>query len=146
MSAIKTDLYFRLPALRLADTVAQRGCPVWHYDFRWPSSLPGVGAAHSLELRFVFGTLDDDEAGLTHVGAPPSLATGMPAAWASMAADGRPNLHDRDGAGWRAFTDSRETLVLDEQIHHDAELAVSLRAIWGSPTAPACSPSAESSG
>ena len=135
MAAIKTDLFFRLPGVRLARAVAETGCPVWHYDFRWPASLPGVGSAHSLELRFVFGTLDDAAAALTHAGAPAVLAAGIPAAWAAMAAHGRPNLNDCWGENWRSFNDRGETLVLDTEIRHDAEFADSLSAAWGRPRA-----------
>lgn len=56
-NAIQTDRVFRVPATRLAEALGPRA-PVFMYRFDWTSPLMnGVfGAAHALEIGFVFGT------------------------------------------------------------------------------------------
>lgn len=129
VSAMKTDLFFRLPALHFARQVAASGTPTWHYDFRWPSSFPGFGAAHRIELRFVFDSLGEHGAELSHGDAPQHLATAMSGAWAAMVVDGRPIA---DGTTpWPEYAPARTTRVFDAEIHDDEDFGAAVEPLWG---------------
>jgi para-nitrobenzyl esterase len=91
IAAQLTDFVFRQPLLQIAKT---RPLPTFVYEFAWPSPLPGVGAAHGIELGFVFGNL-----GISALeGQAPSwdLADKVQAAWVAFATNGNP--------GWPAHT------------------------------------------
>lgn len=61
LAAIQTDWYWRIPAIRLADTHAKNTSATYMYEFAWRSpALNGLfGACHALEIAFVFDTLDN---------------------------------------------------------------------------------------
>jgi para-nitrobenzyl esterase len=52
-----TDAVFRRPAFELAAAAADRGTPVWAYQFDWAPLGSPFKACHCIELPFVFGTL-----------------------------------------------------------------------------------------
>lgn len=92
-SAIQTDWYWRLPALRLAEVRASPGAAPTHvYEFAWRSPQYGgrLGAGHSLEIPFVFDTLGR-QTRATHGESPPQrLADAMHKAWVAFATTGDP--------------------------------------------------------
>ncbi|HEX6345253.1 carboxylesterase/lipase family protein [Umezawaea sp.] len=95
VSAIITDWYYRIPALRLAE--AHRG-RAHVYEFAWRSPAYGgaLGACHVLEIPFVFDNLDDPAlTAITDGRAPQGLADAVHGAWVSFAANGDP--------GWPAY-------------------------------------------
>ncbi|MDL9977968.1 carboxylesterase/lipase family protein [Microbacterium sp. ASV49] len=51
---------FQVGARTIADQAADRTADVWAYEFRQPTEVLGgiLGACHSLELAYVFGTVD----------------------------------------------------------------------------------------
>ncbi|HET6168015.1 MAG TPA: carboxylesterase family protein [Marmoricola sp.] len=51
---IATDVTFRCPAERLAGILAERGAPVWHYEF--DAAPGGDRTAHAGELAYAFGS------------------------------------------------------------------------------------------
>ncbi|MFJ2593544.1 carboxylesterase family protein [Streptomyces erythrochromogenes] len=55
-----TDELFRMPGVALAERRAARGRPVWAYRFNLPTPAHDgrLGAAHCLELPFVFDNFD----------------------------------------------------------------------------------------
>ena len=57
---IMSDLVFRMPAIHLAEGQVRQGAPVWMYRFDWESPAFGgvLGAAHAMDIPFVFNTLD----------------------------------------------------------------------------------------
>ncbi|MGC9541412.1 carboxylesterase/lipase family protein [Streptomyces sp. UG1] len=125
-----TDHLLRIPLHRLAD--ARPGTYV--YEFAWPSTLPGLGACHALELGFVFDTGDVPESRkLAGEGAPQELADEIHRAWVRFAVEG--------GPGWQGWDESHPVRVFGDGGTHtahgprDPELA-----LW---TAPA--PARESS-
>lgn len=65
LAAIETDATFRMPAQRYAENRVAAGTPVWCYQFAWQS--PGfdgrLGAAHVVDVPFVFNTLASPQAG-----------------------------------------------------------------------------------
>lgn len=58
-SAMMTDELFRMPAIRTAELHQRHGAPCWFYrfDYRSPAAEGKLGACHSLDIPFVFGTL-----------------------------------------------------------------------------------------
>jgi len=115
-----TDHLLRLPLHRLADA---RSETAYVYEFAWPSTLPGLGACHALELGFVFDTGDVPESRkLAGEGAPQELATAMHQAWVRFARDGDP--------GWERWNTSHPVRVFGtgeprtEYGPRDAELAL----------------------
>jgi para-nitrobenzyl esterase len=106
LSAILTDWFFWIPALRLAE--GHRGTS-YVYEFGWRSDLfeGQLGACHALELGFVFDTIDAPGVGaLYEHGAPRALATSMHSSWADFARTGNP--------GWDPYEpDTRRTRNFD---------------------------------
>lgn len=93
---IMSDKVFRMPMLRLVEAQAQQGAPVWVYRFDWESPVFGgvLGAAHAMELPFVFNTLD---LGISRLftgdsSARQPLADLMHAAWAAFISNGDPSI------------------------------------------------------
>ncbi len=95
LCAILTDTAFRVPAHDLARAQAATGAPVFQYEFAWRTQVADLGAAHAVELGFVFDTL---ATGGRMVGTSPpqSLADEVHAAWVAFGATGEP--------GWSRWT------------------------------------------
>lgn len=83
------DLVFRWPARRFAEE--HRG-NTWMYEFEWRSTAFNgeLGAAHAIEIPFVFDTLAcaTGAEGLLGESAPQELATRVHATWVRFARDG----------------------------------------------------------
>jgi para-nitrobenzyl esterase len=95
LAAVQTDWWMRIPAIRLADAHATATSATYMYEFGWPSpQFDGrLGAAHGLEIPFVFDTLDPNFplfGPLLGKDPPQQLADTMHAAWVSFAANGDP--------------------------------------------------------
>lgn len=58
-AALQGDRVFHFPAVELADRNAECGAETWFYRFDWkPPRAPNrLGACHSMELPFVFGSV-----------------------------------------------------------------------------------------
>jgi para-nitrobenzyl esterase len=106
LARVLTDAFYRIPALRLAETRAATA-PTWMYRFDLRSTAAGglLGAAHAVELPFVFDTLDTDGATLlAGTNAPAKVAATMHAAWVSFVTDLDP--------GWAPYHPSTRTTML----------------------------------
>jgi para-nitrobenzyl esterase len=105
LAAVLTDRFFRLPAL---DVVEARGqAPSWVYEFAWRTEHRGLGAAHALDVPFVFDGLGAEGASwLTGPNPPQKLADEMHRAWVDFAVTGDP--------GWPAYDEQRTVMVFDE--------------------------------
>jgi para-nitrobenzyl esterase len=93
LTAIATDWFFRIPAIRLAEARAAGPGRTHVYEFAWPSpQFDGrLGACHALEIGFVFDRLDVPEnVPLAGEGPPQALADAMHAAWVSFVRTGDP--------------------------------------------------------
>lgn len=55
---IATEHGWTTPARQVATEHAAAGGRTFHYEFAWRSSVPGVGAAHLVDLPFFMGNLD----------------------------------------------------------------------------------------
>ena len=114
LAAMLTDWFFRIPAIRLAET--HQG-PSYMYEFAWASPLLGgrLGACHGLEIGFVFDTLDAEQGEPLYGSGPPAeLAAAMHKAWIDFARSGQP--------GWDAYTPGTRatmTFALTSALSHD---------------------------
>jgi carboxylesterase type B len=99
------------------------------YEFAWPSPAFGgvVGACHSLEIGFVFDTLDkgvNQMSGPLLGDAPPQgLATAMHGAWVAFARTGDP--------GWPRYDHERRATMrfaVDSEVVDDPRSAE--RLLW----------------
>ncbi len=91
LAAAMTDAMFRIPALRLAD--ARDRAPTWLYEFAWRSPVPGVGAAHGLDLGFLFDNLGHSPIEGPHPSQ--AVATDVHRSWVDFGRTGSP--------GWQAY-------------------------------------------
>ncbi|HEY8215798.1 MAG TPA: carboxylesterase family protein [Acidimicrobiia bacterium] len=107
--ALRTDAYMRIPNLQVADAHAARGAATYVYRFDWDA--PGLGAAHAVDVPFVFGTFDREGWGRTigYDADAARLSAVIRRAWATFAATGVPDA----GVDWRAYdSERRPTLLL----------------------------------
>ena len=51
------DLFFRVPALKLAQIHSKKNGNVYLYHWTYPSSIPNFGACHAVELAYIFNNL-----------------------------------------------------------------------------------------
>jgi carboxylesterase type B len=117
LSTIQTDWYWRIPAVRLSDAHATSArAHTYMYEFAWRSPQLGgrLGAAHGLEMPFVFDTLGLGTEPMLGRTPPQSLATRMHAAWVAFGATG--------DCGWAQYDPvSRSTMHFDtiSQVSND---------------------------
>jgi para-nitrobenzyl esterase len=136
-AAIRTDGMFRLPALRFADAQEKHG-RTWLYRFDWqPTADAPYGAAHCIELPFVFGNFADWD----HAPVPPAMLAGgdraamtrlarqMMGAWCAFARSGDPNH-----AGlpkWEPWSRAqRRSFVFDADSRPATGLDDEIEAVW----------------
>ena len=128
LTALLSDALVRMPALWAAEAHATAGGRTWLYDFAWAG--PTLGAAHGIDLPFVFG-LPHSRFATRFFGAEPppvftGLSTAMAKAWTGFAATGDP--------GWPRFeTESRTVRVWDAHPHDEAIPEEGTRALWQRP-------------
>jgi para-nitrobenzyl esterase len=126
------EVAFRIPMIRLAEAQAKHA-PVWMYRFDWSSTAFGgkLGAAHALELPFVWNVVDTPVGQLllgADAGAQP-LATAMQAAWAAFVRGGAPAA---DGLPrWPIYEPPRRaTMIIDRESRIVDDPAGAQRALW----------------
>jgi para-nitrobenzyl esterase len=93
LSALISDWFFRLPALRLAEAHAPSRAGTYVYEFAWRSPAFGgrLGACHCAEIAFAFDTLEQPEnVPLLGSDPPQALADEVHRAWVSFVATGDP--------------------------------------------------------
>ena len=113
LSAINTDVMFRIPALQMVEAQQLHNPAVFNYLFAYKSPVFGgvLGACHALEMSFVFATHDDK-----FCGAGPEadkLSETIQDAWTSFARTGNPNCAAL--GDWAVYGDGRMTMILDTQ-------------------------------
>lgn len=125
------DLAFRMPSTRIAEW---HRSPAWLYRFDWTSTGMGgaLGAAHAMELPFMWNKLDLPASQLliggdTAGGQP--LATAMHETWAAFVKTGEPN-----GGGLPAWPrydrERRETMLLDRESRVTSDPDRERRVLW----------------
>lgn len=93
LSALQSDFYYRVPAQRIAALASEWAQSAHRYEFGWasPQWQGRLGAAHAVELPFVFGNLHTTQGQEFTGAAPPAnLAQAMHQSWASFARQGDP--------------------------------------------------------
>jgi para-nitrobenzyl esterase len=106
--AVQSDWFCGAPTIAFADARRAAGADCFVYRFAWcPTTFGGrLGACHTLEVPFVFDTLDDPwGAELRGPDAPRTLAAEMRRAWADFVATGQP--------GWDHYGDARVVREFD---------------------------------
>jgi len=101
LCALVTDKFFRNPTFAAAQARLNAGgsAPTYLYEFAWRSPVQDLGAAHALEIPFVFDNLTSDDAQMAIGTQPPAdLAAEMHATWVRFAVTGDP--------GWPAVDES----------------------------------------
>ncbi|MEE2037182.1 carboxylesterase family protein [Nocardiopsis sp. CT-R113] len=97
VGAVLGEVLLERPTRRVADARARRGAATHVYEFGWRGSAAGLGAAHCMELPFVFDRLGTADAeALTGPGAPQDLAGAVHGAWVEFVRTGDP--------GWPVWT------------------------------------------
>jgi para-nitrobenzyl esterase len=127
LAALVTDWFFAVPGLRVAEARAAAGAaPTWVYRFDHPAPADNgrLGAAHAVEIPFVFGTYAKPTA-RELIGAAPSAAVSETAhrAWVSFVASGDP--------GWAPYQlPGRPTGVITETVTEVSDPDGAERALW----------------
>jgi para-nitrobenzyl esterase len=112
-----TDLMVRVPVNRFADMRHRQGGATYVYEFAWSSPVEDLGAAHGLDVPFVFDNLSSaDAAPITGADPPQPLADRMHKCWVDFATNGDP--------GWTAWDRSRPVMVFD---HPDGGVQIAPR-------------------
>jgi para-nitrobenzyl esterase len=130
---IMGDLIFRMPAIRLAEEQVRQGAPVWMYRFDWKSPAFGgvLGAAHAMDIPFVFNTLD---VGLSRMftGDSPNrqkLSDLMHASWAAFIRSGNPVITGLPV--WPRYDlQRRATMIWSDEPHVVDDPQGQVRALW----------------
>ena len=111
LGEVMTDVLLRGPLTRFADSRTDAASPTWVYEFRWRSPVDGLGAAHAMELGFVFDHLDTPDAvALGGPDGPRALADAMHGAWVAFVVDGDP--------GWERWSARRPVQAFDADGGH----------------------------
>lgn len=111
LGEVVTDVLLRGPITRFADSRVGAAAPTWVYEFRWRSPVDRLGAAHAMELGFVFDRLDaPDSIALGGTDAPQALADAMHGSWVAFATHGDP--------GWEAWSATRPVQAFDADGGH----------------------------
>ena len=125
---------FWIPSVRLAEAQSACGVPVWMYRFDWASPAVGgrLGAAHALDLPFVWNPIDGPAAQFLIGSATDearAIATAMHDTWAAFIRGGDPA-----GAGlppWPTYDAARRaTMLIDRESRVADDPGGPLRALW----------------
>ncbi len=113
LAAVATDCLIRVPAIRVAEArlePGEAGTWMYRFDHGSPSFGGRLGAAHAVEIPYVFDLLADERSHALIGDAPPQVAADTAhGAWVRFAADGDP--------GWPRYTiPDRATALIDEGI------------------------------
>ncbi len=133
LTAILTDRFFRVPAVRLAEAHAQSGGTVHQYLFTWESRAFGgrLRSTHALEIPFMFNNLKNPgvDIFLGPGPRPQALADAMHAAWIAFIRSGDPGC---DAVGeWPAYrSEQRAVMELGDSIGVRLDPYGATRAVW----------------
>lgn len=112
---IRSDIHFRMGTIHAAELkVKQNDAPLYKYLFTWKSpALNGIlGATHTLEIPFVFGTVDQTPEIVCDAPDRQEVSRQAMSYWVNFARSGDPN-----GGGlapWPAYSlEQRETMLID---------------------------------
>lgn len=133
--AIAGDYNYKLPTLAFADRQADlNGAPVYAYEFDWksPARAGVLGAAHTSEVPFIFGTLDAARALVQDSPDQIQVRDRLGAIWGQFARTGKPNAAEAGLAAWQPYERGQRqtariggswTVVANPEAHARAALA-----------------------
>lgn len=133
-AAIETDRKMRMPAIQLAEALAERGQAAYHYIFTGESPWDGgaLGSPHAIIIGFVFGThaFSDESAAFFGRGdAADALSNHLQDAIAALAATGCPCTEAL--AGWQAYDGTtRSTAIFGHPVAVAAAPYEEERLLW----------------
>ena len=114
---IRSDIHFRMGTIHAAELrLKQNTAPTYKYLFTWKSpALDGVlGATHTLEIPFVFGTVDRTPEIVGNASDRHEVSRQAMGYWVNFARTGNPN-----GSGlalWPAYSlATRDTMLIDRE-------------------------------
>lgn len=106
LSAVATDKLLRVPVNKVADARHRANASTHVYEFAWKSPVEELGAAHAVDLAFLFDNLASrDSIGMVGIDAPQPLASAMHEAWVCFATMGDP--------GWARWDLTRPVKTFD---------------------------------
>lgn len=119
----------------IADAM-QSKCPTYLYRFKWSSDYlkaAGLGSFHSLEIPFVFGTLDATDSKPMLEAADRNevekLSTIIQDCWLNFARTGNPN--SGEGFHWKKYDSTgRFAIVFDKEIGFEHDTEARYRKAW----------------
>ena len=128
LTAIQTDIMFRMPAISLVEAQRDNSQDVYSYLFTWKSPVMGgiMGACHALEIGFVYGQYDD-----MFCGTGPDadkLSRCMQDAWLAFARTGNPSCGTI--GKWPVYGEKRMTMILDKDCRVEVAPYDAERAAW----------------
>jgi para-nitrobenzyl esterase len=128
MSAINTDMMFRMPSIRFLEARCQNKQEAYSYLFTWqsPAMSGAFGACHALEIGFVFGDPESD-----FCGSGPDvdkLTWEVQEAWTTFARTGNPTTPAL--GPWPQYCEKRQTMILGKISHVEEAPNDEERAIW----------------
>jgi para-nitrobenzyl esterase len=128
LTAIQTDIMFRMPALSVVEAQRDNGQKVYNYLFTWKSPVFGgaLGACHALEIGFVFDDLNDMFSGT----GPEAerLSKCMQNAWLAFARTGNPSCESI--GEWPEYGEKRMTMIFDKDCRVEAAPYDGERSAW----------------
>lgn len=129
LAAVTTDCFIRDAAIRVAEARLEAGeKDTWMYrfDHESPSFAGRLGAAHAVELPYVFDLLDEESSHALIGDAPPQVvADTVHGAWVRFVTDGDP--------GWPRYNlADRSTALIDEGITIVNDPDGAEREVWAS--------------
>ena len=138
-AAIESDRIFRIPAIRLAEAIAERGRQAYQYLFTWESPWGdgGLGSPHAVDLGFVFDTRECIEGSDEFFGRGPeadALTGAVQDAWLKFATDGDPRTDAL--IAWQPYDrESRSTALFGNPVAVESDPYGEEREIWETVTA-----------
>jgi para-nitrobenzyl esterase len=133
-SAIETDRWFAVPALRLAQARAQASAPTYLYRFDWTGALfeGQIGSCHTIEVPFVFGLVDEGFGRVFAGGgeAARALSERTMDAWIAFARGGDPSTGEL--GAWPRFDVAQPSAMLLSRAPRveSARLPDEIDALW----------------
>jgi len=128
LTAIQTDIMFRMPVISLVEAQRDNGQHAYNYLFTWKSPAMGglFGACHALEIGFVFGQQDPMLGGT----GPDvdKLSKCIQDAWLAFARTGDPSCETV--GKWPLYGEKRMTMILDIDCRLEAAPYEGERSSW----------------